>query len=481
MPATIDTGDTAWMLVATALVMLMTPGLAFFYGGLVRGKNVLSTMMHSFIVIGLVSILWVVVGYSLAFGPDLGNGFIGDPREYFGLKDVGQEPSEIYGTHDLINPATGEPVLVPELDPETGQPVLDENGQLVPATAQTGIPHILYMVFQLTFAIITPALITGAFAERAKFGPFLIFMGIWSLAVYAPIAHWVWADGGWLGELGALDFAGGTVVHLNAGTAALVAAVLYGRRAGFGTEPMQPHNIPFVVLGAALLWFGWFGFNAGSELAADGLASLAFTVTFIATAAAMLTWTLLSWAFSGKPSVVGAAVGAVAGLVAITPASGFVDTMPAIAIGVGAGALCYGAVQLRIRMRLDDSLDVVGVHGVGGAWGAFATGIFAIGAIGGTEGLIEGNGEQMLFQLAGIGATFGYSFVMTFGILKVLDMLFGLRVTDDEEQVGVDAAQHGERGYVFEELGGPAYVGIPQPAASSGADAPPSSSGGGPG
>ncbi len=494
MPPTIDSGDTAWILMSTALVMLMTPGLAFFYGGLVRGKNVLSTVMHSFIVIGLVSILWVVVGYSLAFGGDVGNGFIGN-MDYFGLKNVGMEPSEIYGTHDLIDQQTGDVALafefneaegrylpIEEIDPDTGAQMIDpETGQPVYVAAKTGIPHILWMVFQMTFAIITPALITGAFAERAKFGPFLAFMGIWSLAVYAPIAHWVWSPNGWLLELGALDFAGGTVVHINAGAAALVAAMLYGRRAGFGKEPMEPHNIPFVVLGASLLWFGWFGFNAGSALGATGLAAMAFTVTFVAAAAAMLTWTLLSWTFSGKPSIVGAAAGAVAGLVAITPAAGFVDTMPAIAIGVGAGALCYGAVQLRIRMRLDDSLDVVGVHGVGGAWGAFATGIFAVAAVGGVEGLIEGNGEQLLFQLAGIGAVFGYSFVMTYVILKVLDMLFGLRVTDEEEQIGVDASQHGERGYVFEELGGPAYVGIPQPTTSSEADAAASASGGGAG
>ena len=436
----INAGDTAWMLMATALVMFMTPGLAFFYGGLVRGKNVLSTVMHSFIVIGLVSVIWVIVGYTLAFGPDAGGGFIGN-LDYFGMKGVGQEPGPYADT----------------------------------------IPHLVFMIFQMTFAIITPALITGAFAERAKFGPFLVFMGLWSLVVYAPIAHWVWGDGGWLQNLwggGALDFAGGTVVHINAGVAALVAAILYGRRRGYGTEPMEPHNVPFVVLGAAILWFGWFGFNAGSALAADGIAANAFVVTYIATAAAMLTWTLLSWVRSGKPSVVGAAAGAVAGLVAITPASGFVDTMPALAIGVGAGGLCYGAVQLRIRLRLDDSLDVVGVHGVGGAWGAFATGIFAVATVGGGAGLIDGEAGQLTRQLVGIGATAGYSFVMTFVILKVLDLVFGLRVSDEEEEAGVDVSQHGERGYGFE-VGGPGFVGIPQPAESAQSTAASATPGGG--
>ena len=315
------------------------------------------------------------------------------------------------------------------------------------------IPHVLFMVFQMTFAIITPALITGAFAERAKFGPFLIFMAVWSLIVYAPIAHWVWGDGGWLQDLwggGALDFAGGTVVHINAGAAALIAAILYGRRLGYGQEPMQPHNIPFVLLGAAILWFGWFGFNAGSALSAGGSAANAFTTTFVATAAAMVTWTMLSWMLAGKPSAVGVAAGAVAGMVAITPAAGFVDIMPALAIGVGAGLFCYGAVQLRIKLRLDDSLDVVGVHGVGGAWGAFATGIFAVAAVGGGAGLIDDNAGQLARQLTAIGATFAYSFIVTFIILKVLDMTVGLRVDEEAERVGIDQSEHGERGYVFD-------------------------------
>jgi Amt family ammonium transporter len=420
----ISAGDTAWVLASAGLVMLMTPGLAFFYGGLVRGKNVLGTLMHSFIVIGLMSVLWVVVGYSLAFGPDVGNGFIGN-LSYFGLRGVGQEPGPYSDT----------------------------------------IPHQAFMVFQLMFAVITPALITGAFAERARFSTFLVFMSVWLLVVYAPMAHWVWGQGGWLGELGALDFAGGTVVHINAGAAALVAAFLYGRRMGYGREPMEPHNVPFVVLGAGLLWFGWFGFNAGSALAADGAAANAFVVTHVSAAAGALTWTLLGWFFGGKPSVVGAATGAVAGLVAITPAAGFVDAMPALAIGAGAAALCYGAVQLRIRLRLDDSLDVVGVHGVGGAWGALATGVFAVATVGGVGGLIEGDATQFGKQLVGIGAAFGYSLVMTFAILKVLDLVMGLRVSREEEEMGIDASQHGERGYAFD-VGGPGSVGIPQPAES---------------
>jgi Amt family ammonium transporter len=398
---------------------------------LVRGKNVLSTMMHSFIVIGLVSVIWVTIGYSLAFGPDAGDlGIIGN-LDWFGLKDVGQTPSDIYATT---------------------------------------IPHQVFMAFQMMFAIITPALITGAFAERAKFSTFLVFMAVWSIVVYAPVAHWVWAfdfndagevvASGWLGERGALDFAGGTVVHVNAGIAALAAALLYGRRMGYGKEPMEPHNIPFVVLGAGLLWFGWFGFNAGSAVASNGLAGNAFVVTHVATAAAALTWVAWSWALTGKPSVVGAAAGAVAGLVAITPASGFVDAMPALAIGAGAGTLCYLAVRLRVMVGLDDSLDVVGVHGVGGAWGALATGIFAATAVNPLgSGLIDGNGSQVGEQLLAIGATMAYSFIVTLVILKVLDLVMGLRVSDDEEQVGVDVSQHGERGYVFD--GAPSYVGIP--------------------
>jgi Amt family ammonium transporter len=424
----IDSGDTAWLLTASALVMLMTPGLALFYGGLTRSKNVLATIMQSFFMLGVVTILFVVVGYSLAFGPDHG-GLIGD-FSWLGLRDVSSsEPGPYAST----------------------------------------VTHQTFVIFQAMFAIITPALITGAFAERAKFSTFLLFMILWSLLVYSPVAHWVWAQGGWLGGLaeengqvgiGALDFAGGTVVHINAGAAALVASILYGKRHGFGREPMEAHDITMVVVGAALLWFGWFGFNAGSAVAANALASNAFVVTHIAAATAMVVWVGLSWMVQGKPSVVGAAAGAVAGLVAITPASGAVDAMGALAIGAGAGALCYFAVRLRAKIKLDDSLDVVGVHGVGGAWGAVATGIFATATItGGAEGLLKGDGAQFVDQLIGVGATLGYSLVMTYIILKVLDVVLGLRVNEEEEIQGLDASQHGERAYLLD--GGAPYAGIP--------------------
>jgi Amt family ammonium transporter len=427
-----DTGDTAWVLISAALVMLMTPGVGFFYGGLVRNKNAISTIMHSFAMLGIVSVIWVLWGYSLAFGPDKGH-FIGG-LEWFGLRGVGAQPNEFY--------------------------------------APT-IPHEAYMVFQMMFAVITPALITGAFAERAKFSTFLIFTTIWVTVVYIPVAHWVWGQGGWLRDLGALDFAGGTVVHINAGVAALAAALVFGRRIGFGHEPMEPHNVTMVVLGAAMLWFGWFGFNAGSAVASGAAATSAFVVTHTAAAAAALTWLALSWWFLKKPSIVGAATGAVAGLVAITPASGFIgswpagdgylNAMPALLIGIGAGAICYFAVQLRIRFHLDDSLDVWGVHGIGGTWGAFATGIFAVSAIGGVPGVIDGDPGQLVFQMAGIGATWAYSFVLTFGILKALDLTVGLRVTDEEEVVGIDVSQHGERAYVLDVSGG-----IAVPPSSSG-------------
>jgi ammonium transporter, Amt family len=423
-----DSGDTAWMLISSALVMLMTPGLALFYGGLSRSKNVLGTIMQSFFMLGVITLVFVCVGYSLAFGPDHG-GLIGDFSWAF-LTDVSAtEPGPYAGT----------------------------------------ISHQTFVIFQCMFAIITPALITGAFAERAKFGTFLIFMVAWSLLVYAPVAHWVWAMGGWLGGLaeangdvgiGALDFAGGTVVHINAGVAALMAAILYGKRHNFGREPMEAHDITMVVVGAALLWFGWFGFNAGSAVAANALASNAFVVTHIATATAMVTWVGLSWIVQGKPSVVGAAAGAVAGLVAITPASGAVDAMGAIAIGAGAGALCYTAVRIRIKLGVDDSLDVVGVHGVGGAWGALATGLFATATItGGAEGLLQGDGAQFLDQVIGVAATIVYSGVVTYVLLKVLDTVFGLRVSEEAEIAGLDVSEHGERAYILD--GSAPYAGIP--------------------
>jgi Amt family ammonium transporter len=403
---TVDTGDTAWVLVSAVLVMIMTPGLGFFYGGLVRHKNVLSTIMHSFITVALISIIWVLWGYSLAFGPDKGH-FIGG-LDWRGLAHVGQAPNANY--------------------------------------APT-IPHQAFMVFQLMFAIITPALITGAFAERAKFSTFLVFTALWSTLVYCPVAHWVWGTGGWLKELGAIDFAGGTVVHISSGVAALAAALAFGKRIGFGDEPMEPHDITYVVLGAALLWFGWFGFNGGSALTSGGAAANAFIVTNTAAAAGALTWVVMSWWLTKKPSVVGAAAGAVAGLVAITPASGFVSAMPAILIGGGAGFFCYMAIRLRSKLALDDALDVWGVHGVGGTWGALATGIFATAAVGGVGGVIDGEVGQLAKQLAAIGAVWGYSFVVTFLILKVLDLVMGLRVSEEEELAGLDVSQHGERAY----------------------------------
>jgi Amt family ammonium transporter len=420
MPVDINSGNTAWVLAAAALVMFMTPGLGFFYAGFTRSKNVLGTIMQSFIVVGLVGIQWVIIGYSLAFGPDQG-GLIGN-LDYLGLKHVGLTPG-VWGTAN-------------------------------------GIPEESFMIFQAMFAIITPALITGAFAERAKFSTFLVFMLAWSFLVYDPVAHWIFGTG-WLGiantnGINALDFAGGAAIHVNAGAAALAAAIMYGKRKGFGKEPMEPHNITYIVLGAAILWFGWFGFNAGSAGAANGVAANAFVVTNTAAAAAALTWVGAQWILTGKASIIGAAAGCVAGLVAITPASGFVQPMEAIAIGGIAGVVCYGAVRLRGMTSLDDSLDVVGVHGVGGTWGALATGIFASATVGGVDGLWHGNGGQVWDQLAAIGVVWVYSFVMTCIILKVLDLVMGLRVTEDEEELGLDVTQHGERGYVFDEA-----VGVP--------------------
>ena len=402
---TVDSGDTAWILACSALVLLMTPGLAFFYGGLVRRKNSTATIMYSFMAMGLVGVVWVLWGYSLAFGPDVG-GFIGN-LEWFGLRGVSAtEPGPYAAT----------------------------------------IPHQAFMIFQAMFAIITPALITGAFAERMKFSAYAIFIVLWVTIVYAPLAHWVWG-GGWLGSLGVLDFAGGTVVHINSGIAALAAALIIGRRMGFGTEPMPAHNIPMVVLGAGLLWFGWFGFNAGSALAADGTATNAFVVTNVAAAASVIAWVAMSWIFGARPSVVGAASGAVAGLVAITPAAGFVGAMPALIIGAGAGVFCFGAIELLQKLKVDDALAVWGVHGIGGTWGGLATGLFVgigFGAL--ADGV--GRGEQILLQLIGIGASWGWSFVMTAVILVAIKYTIGLRVSEEEEALGLDATQHGEITYI---------------------------------
>jgi Amt family ammonium transporter len=389
----------------------MIPGLAFFYGGLVRSKNVLATIMHSFIAIAIVAVAWVLWGYSLAFGPDVG-GFIGN-LDYIGLRGV----------------------------------FADETGPYTDV-----IPHQTFMIFQAMFAIITPALITGAFAERMKFSSYVLFVLIWSTVVYAPLAHWIWGDGGWLGlsGWGALDFAGGAVVHISSGMAALAAALVFGRRHRYGEEPMEPHNIPFVVLGASLLWFGWFGFNAGSALAAGGNATSAFVVTHISAAVAALTWVGIHWATTGRIGVVGAATGAVAGLATITPASGFVGPMPAFVIGIGAGALCYGAVWLKTRLKLDDSLDVWAVHGVGGVWGMLAAGIFVgVGFLSLSDHVLAdmSRGEQILRQLTAIGATLGWSFVLTLVILFALKFTIGLRVQEHQEEEGLDAAVHGESAY----------------------------------
>ena len=402
----IDSGDTAWVLAASALVLLMTPGLAFFYGGLVRKKNIVSTIMYSFVTIGLVGIVWVLWGYSLAFGNDVeGWNFIGD-LGWFGLKDVSaNEPGPYSDT----------------------------------------IPHQAFMIFQAMFAILTPALVTGAFAERMKFSALCIFIVLWVTIVYAPLAHWVWG-GGWLYDLGALDFAGGTVVHISAGAGALASALIIGRRVGFPEQPMGPANVPMVVLGAALLWFGWFGFNAGSSLAADGVATNAFVVTNTAAAAAMMAWLFMSWMIDKKPSAVGAASGAVAGLVAITPAAGFVGPMPALIIGLGAGVFCYSMVKLLLKLRVDDALAVFGVHGIGGIWGALATGLF-VGV--GYAALGDGvsRGEQILYQLIGVGASFGWSFVVTGIIMLAIKYTIGLSADEEGEGMGLDLTEHGEAAY----------------------------------
>jgi Amt family ammonium transporter len=399
------------MLASAALVMFMTPGLAFFYGGLVRAKNVLATVMQSFIALALVSLVWAVVGYTLAFGPDKA-GLIGGLK-YLGLHGVGANPMSLAPT----------------------------------------IPSSVFMVYQMMFAVITPALITGAFAERMKFSGYLLFLGLWSIVVYSPLAHWVWG-GGFLGagHLGALDFAGGTVVHINAGVAALATAIYIGKRRGFGTEGFRPHNVPLVILGAAILWFGWFGFNAGSALGANGLAGSAFVSTQLATAAAVFGWLIPEWIKHKRATTVGAASGAVAGLVAITPASGFVGPMPAILIGLAAGAICFFAVNLKYRFGYDDSLDVVGVHMVGGIIGALLTGVFCSLAINpaGANGSIAQVGKQAIAVLV----TLVFSFVMTMVLLKISDKLVGLRVTEEDEAAGLDLSQHAEVGYVFTDRGG---------------------------
>ncbi len=408
--SSISKGDTAWLLISTALVMLMTPGLALFYGGMVRRKNVLGTIMQSFIALGVVSIVWMLWGYSLAFGPDVDH-FIGS-LQWFGLNGVGLAPDPDYA-----------------------------------AT----VPHQAYMIFQMMFAVITPALITGAFAERFKFKTYLVFVVLWSTFVYAPIAHWVWGVGGWIRNLGALDFAGGLVVHISSGVSALVAAIMIGKRRIHFDELSKPNNLTMTLTGAALLWFGWFGFNAGSSLASGQLAVSAFVVTHIAAAAATLSWLITEWIHRGEPTVLGAASGAVAGLVAITPASGFVGPMAALIIGLCVGALCYFAVGVKSKLGYDDTLDAVGVHGVGGTFGALATGLFASTAINpaGHNGLFFGNPMQLGIQAVSVIAAIAYSFIVTWVILKVLDKTMGIRVNPDDEIEGLDLSQHGESGYSF--------------------------------
>ena len=403
-----NAGDTAFVLISAALVMLMTPGLALFYGGMVRNKNVLGTIMQSFIILGIITFEWVLWGYSMSFGPDHGS-IIGG-LDWFGLKDVGMNPSPDYGST---------------------------------------IPHVAFMIFQCMFAILTPALITGAFAERLKFTALLLFILLWGTFVYNPLAHWVWGVGGWMGKMGALDFAGGTVVHISSGISALAAALIVGKRLGYGSTAYIPHNVPMSITGAAILWFGWFGFNAGSALACNGLAANAFVVTHIASAMAALSWMFMEWWHRGKPTTLGAASGAVAGLVAITPGSGFVGPVSAIIIGALGGVICYGGVLLKSRLGYDDSLDVVGIHGLGGTWGALATGLFASTKINpdGANGLFFGNPGQLWIQFVSVVATMVFAFIMTLIILKIIDVLIGLRVSEEEEVKGLDISLHNEAGY----------------------------------
>ena len=408
--ARIDTGDTAWILISTALVMLMTPGLAMFYGGMVRKKNVLGTIMHSFIAIALVSLQWVLFGYSLSFGPDV-KGVIGS-LSWAGLNGVGLTPNADY--------------------------------------APT-IPHLLFMTYQMMFAVITPALISGAVAERMKFSTFLIFTLAWTTIVYDPVAHWVWGTGGWLKNRGVLDFAGGIVVHATSGFSALAAALYIGKRKGFLHEHMPPHNLPMTVLGAGLLWFGWFGFNAGSALSSGTLATMAFLTTHLAACSATITWVIVEWYHRGKPTMFGAATGSIAGLATITPAAGFVGPLPAVLIGIAAGIVCYIALNAKTKFGYDDSLDAFGVHGVGGTLGTLAAGLFASVAINaaGANGAFFGNAKQFLVQAVAVALVALYSFGVSYVLLKALDASTGLRVHADHETEGLDISQHGEGGYAL--------------------------------
>ena len=404
----INTGDTAWLLMSAALVMLMTPGLALFYGGMVRRKNVLSTIMMSFACLGLVGLLWVLYGYSLSFGTDHA-GIIGG-FNFLGLKDVGQDPSSVYATT---------------------------------------VPHLAFMIFQAMFAIITVALFTGAIVERVKFGALCVFSALWLTLVYSPVAHWVWGSGGWLARLGVLDFAGGSVVHLNAGISALALVLLLGRRRGFPRDIMEPNNIPMVVLGAGLLWFGWFGFNAGSALTSGGLAASAFVTTNTAAAAAAFTWMIISWIYR-RPTILGTVTGAIAGLATVTPAAGYITPLAAIPIGIVASIVCYYTMLLfKTKLGFDDSLDVFAVHGVGGILGMLFVGVFASLAVNpaGADGLIAGNVMQLWKQLIGVVSVGAFSFTVTWILGKLIAVTIGLRVNQSEETVGLDLSQHGERAY----------------------------------
>lgn len=387
--------------------MFMTPGLALFYAGMTRSKNALGTMMQSFAAMGVITLVWIFWGYSLSFGTDV-YGLIGG-LDFLGMAGVGMEPHE---------------------------------------SIATNLPHMVFMIFQCMFAIITPALITGAFAERMRFSAFLIFIVLWCTFVYAPLCHWVWG-GGWMYEMGALDFAGGAVVHMSSASAALAAALVIGKRKGWGKRSFLPHNLPMTMIGTALLWFGWFGFNAGSALAADGLAGNAFVTTHVAAGTAMLAWVFAEWKLHGKPTTLGAASGAVAGLVAITPAAGFVGIMPAVIIGLGAGVFCYYGVSLKSRFGYDDSLDVVGIHGIGGIWGALATGLFASTAINpaGADGLFFGNPAQLWIQFVSVVATCVFAFVVSYALLKIVNAIVPIRITEEEEEAGLDVAVHSESAY----------------------------------
>lgn len=403
---TISAGDTAWVLACSALVMIMTPGLGLFYAGMVRRKNVLGTILQSFIMVGLIGLLWVAYGYSLSFGPDR-HGIIGSLDWAF-LKNVGLTPSSYAPT----------------------------------------IPHQAFVIYQAMFAIITPALITGAFAERMRFKAFMIFSALWFTVIYCPIAHWVWGEGGWLRNYGALDFAGGIVVHVSSGIAALCCALVLGKRKGYGREEFTPHNLTMTLIGTGLLWFGWFGFNAGSALAANGVAVASFMATNTAGATAAMVWLLIEWWHRGKPTALGAASGAVAGLAAVTPASGFIGPVAAIIIGAVVSIVCYLAIMLKGKLGYDDSLDVFGVHGVGGIWGVLATGLFASTAINaaGANGLFNGGG-LFIKQLVAVGVVAAYSFVITFVLLKIVGVITPLRVEKEDEETGLDLSQHGEVGY----------------------------------